>query len=255
MHTVAEVMTTRVVTVGPDAPVTVAARIMRDAGVSGLPVIDSAGRVVGILTEADLLHRAVVTDSPEERANRGSRDQGSGSTVADFMSRDFLGVRRDDPLAKAARLMEKARVRRLVVAGDGFTLEGIISRSDVVAALARSDAELCGEIRSRVVGEVMGLDPNEVDVTVNEGVVTLAGVVRERREADRLARLAGKVLGVSRVESALTWEADTTHRRRIPPFGYFATRHRPEGRPKEPRRATGEEYDSGEGISTSERAV
>ena len=222
MHTVKEAMSTDVVTVGPDVPVTAAARIMRDAGVSGLPVIDSDGRVVGILTEADLLHRAVVAD-PTEMTTHRSRDRWSASTVAELMSRNVLGVRRDDPLAKAARLMETARVRRLVVVGEGFALEGIISRRDVVGALARSDAEIETEIRFVVIDQILGLDPNAVDIKVHDGVVRMAGVVPDRREACRLERLAAKVLGVSHVESTVAWGVDATSPRRWSRLTGFAT--------------------------------
>ena len=222
MHTVEEAMTAHVVTVSPDASVTIAARIMRDTGVSGLPVVDRDGGVVGILTEADLLHRAVLPEPAEADTRRDSRRQPSGAAVADLTSRDVVGVRRDDPLAKAARLMEKARVRRLVVVGEGFTLEGIISRRDVVAALARSDADIEEEVRSRVLDEVLGLDPDAVDVSVSQGIVTLSGAVTQRREAIRLERLANRVLGVSGVDSSVTWQIETSFPGRVPRFAYFA---------------------------------
>lgn len=230
MHTVEEAMTAGVVTVEPDAPVTFAARIMRDAGVSGLPVVDCDGCVMGIVTEADLLHRAVVPDSADAEAKRSARDRWPGSTVADVMSRKVIGVRRDDPLAKAARLMEKARVRRLVVVGNGFALEGIISRSDVVAALARSDTDIEAEIRAEVIGHILGIDPDTIDVSVHQGVVTLRGSVTRRREAVRLERLANSVLGVSRVDSSVTWHDNGTADR-VPGLGYFTERrHATRGR-------------------------
>ncbi len=220
MHTVEEAMTKHVVTVLPDASATVAARIMRDAGVSGLPVVDRDGRVIGILTEADLLHRAVIADPTDTVTTRRSCAW-PAATVADLMSRDVLGLRRDDPLAKAARVMENARVRRLVVVGDGFALEGIISRSDVVAALARSDADIEAEIRTCVIDQVLDLDPDDIDVSVNQGIVTVSGVVGQRREAVRLERLIGRILGVSGVESSVAWRADTMFRGRKPRFALF----------------------------------
>ena len=237
MHTVEEAMTEHVVTVWPEASATVAARIMRDIGVSGLPVVDGEGCVVGILTEADLLHRAVVADPAEIDAKHRPRGWPS-ATVANLMSLDVLGLRRDDPLAKAARLMEKARVRRLVVVGDGFALEGIISRSDVVAALARSDADIGAEIRTCVIDQVLGLEPDDIDVSVSQGVVTLNGVVAQRREAVRLERLVGRVLGVSNVESAVGWRADTMTRGRRPRFALFTNTGGEEGIRSVPPAAT-----------------
>ena len=220
MH-VEDAMTVEVVTVGPDEPFTVAARIMRDAGVSGLPVVDASGCVIGILTEADCLHRALETDPSEIGSRRRLRNRTWARTVADLMTRDVLDVHRDTPLAEAVRLMQKARVRRLVVVGPGGVLEGIISRSDAVAALARSDEDIEAEVRSCVIGELLGLGPDDVYVSVDQGIVTLAGVVPQRRDAVRLERLAGEVLGVNRVESAVTWEVDILFPALVPRFAYF----------------------------------
>ncbi len=230
MHTVEEAMTSQVVTVSPESPVTVAARVMGDSGVSGLPVVDGDGGVVGIVTEADLLHRAVLPDLAKVKNRRGSRGEVSESRVCDVMSREVVGVRRDDPLAKAARLMETVRVRRLVVVGDGFTLEGIISRRDVVAALARPDRDIEDEIRSQVVNGLLGLEPHAVTVSVDDGIVTLGGSVTHAREAVRLQRLANRVLGVSRVDSSVTWHVDDLgFAGRVPRFGYLARQLEPSG--------------------------
>ncbi len=254
MHTVEEAMTANVVTVAPDASVTVAARIMRDAGVGGLPVVDNVGSVVGILTEADLLHRAALPDPADTDTRRGSRKRSSGSTVSDLMSREVVGVRRDDPLAKAARLMEKARVRRLVVVGDGFALEGIISRRDIVAALARPDTDIEEEIRSLVIDDILGLDPDTIDVAVNQGIVTLAGAVTYRREAVRLERLTNIVLGVSRVDTSVTWQTDTSFVGPVPRFAYFAMRR---DRTNGPGVSPAPDHPSGhgDGISDTEGTV
>ncbi len=229
MHTVHEAMTMSVITVAPDTSVTAAARIMRDAGVSGLPVVDPVGRVVGMLTEADLLTRAVLPELDDASTGHSERGLPVGSTVADLMSRDVIGVRPTDPLAKAARLMDKARVRRLVVVGDGFTLQGIISRRDVVAALARPDADIEEEIRSEVVERILGLEPQAIQVSVEEGVVRLAGEVAHRREAVRLERLARSVLGVSAVDSEVTWLSDAEYASRTSRFAFFTERKARDG--------------------------
>jgi hypothetical protein len=138
------------------------------------------------------------------------------------MSRDVLGVRRDTLLEEAARLMERARVRRLVVLGPDGALAGIITRSDVAAALARPDADIEAEIRSCVIGDLLGLAADEVDVSVDQGVVTMTGVVAQRREAVRLERLTGKVRGVTRVESSVAWKHDVIYPGLVPRFAYFA---------------------------------
>ena len=163
MQTVEDAMTVDVITVGPDEPVTVAARIMRNAGATGLLVVDASGYLAGILTEADLLNPAAA-DLSEINDQRGSRN----------------------------------------------------------TAPAGSDADIEAEIRSRVIGEVLGLDRDHVDISVDQGVVTLAGVVTKRQEAIRLQRLASKVLGVSRVKTSVTLEADTAYLGLVPRFAYFA---------------------------------
>jgi hypothetical protein len=118
----------------------------------------------------------------------------------------------------------------LVVVGDGFTLEGIISRSNVVAALARSDRDIEDETRSRIVNGLLGLEPQAVAVSVEDGIATFGGSVTHRREADRLQRLASRVLGVSRVDSSVTWHVDHLGvAGRVPRFGNFTRRSEPPG--------------------------
>jgi CBS-domain-containing membrane protein len=102
MKTVKEVMTVDVLTVRPEQPVTVAARIMRNAGATGLLVVDASGHLAGILTEADLLNPAVA-DLSEIDDRHGSRNRSWTSTATDLISREVLGVSRDQPLAQAAR--------------------------------------------------------------------------------------------------------------------------------------------------------
>jgi osmotically-inducible protein OsmY len=89
---------------------------------------------------------------------------------------------------------------------------------------ARSDADIEAEIRSRVIGNIVGVNSRDIAVSVDQGVVKIAGVVAERREAVRLKRLAGKVPGVSRVESSVTWETDTAYLGRRPRFAHFANK-------------------------------
>lgn len=203
MQTVEEAMTVDVPTVRPDKPVTVAARIMRNAGAARLLVVDASGYLAGILTEADLPNPAVA-DLSEIDDRHGSRNRSWTSTATDLISREALGVSRDQPVAQTAR--------------PGFAHERIMLPSDMVAAPARSDADI-EEIRTCAIGEVLGLDPNHADISVDQGVVTLAGVVTKRQEAIRLKRRAGKVPGASRVKSSVTSGA---YPRLVPRFAYFA---------------------------------
>ncbi len=134
MPTVDSAMTTSVVTIAPDETVTAAARMMSDHRVSGLPVVDPDGRVIGIITETDLLHRARVPD-PGPWGDENVERRLQSAIVREVMSHDVVGICPDAPLSQAAQLMEKERVKRLVVFGPGFEMKGIISRTDVIAAL------------------------------------------------------------------------------------------------------------------------
>ncbi len=207
MQTVEEVMTVDVLTVRPNQPVTVAARIMRNTGATWLLVVDASGHLAGILTEADLLNPAVA-DLSEIDDRHGSRNRSWTSTTTDLISREVLGVSRDQPSAQAAR--------------PGIAHERIMLPSDMVAAPARSDADIEAEIRTHAIGEVLGLDPGHADISVDQGVVTLIGVVAKRQEAIRLKRRAGKVPGASRVKSSVASEANTAYPGLVPRFAYFA---------------------------------
>ena len=100
--------------------------------------------------------------------------------------------------------LDAGAIDSLIAMSNEPTLEGIISRRDVVAALARSDREIEDEIRSGVIDEILGLRPDDFDVVVHEGIVLLAGTVADEREVVRLERLVGSILGVSRVDSKVT---------------------------------------------------
>ena len=141
MHTVEEAMTADVVTIAPDETVAAAARMMSDGGVSGLPVIDPNGRVMGLITETDLFDLARVPD-PGRLGDDAVGRRRPPATVREVMSRDVVGICPDAPLSEATRLMEAEHVKRLVVFGPGFELKGIISRSDVIAALDRPDPDI-----------------------------------------------------------------------------------------------------------------
>jgi len=138
-------MTTRVVTVHPDSPVKDAARLMLEGNISGLPVTDASGHVVGIVTEHDLLRRR--TNGPgsqpphwlqlmierAEIANESARFH--EAKVEEVMTRDPLTVTEDTPIAEACRLIEERGIKRLPVVRDG-RLVGIVARADLVRALA-----------------------------------------------------------------------------------------------------------------------
>lgn len=222
-----DLMTTDVITVGPEASLKEAARRMVEAAVSGLPVTDGEGKLVGIVTEADFL----ATESERGRKSRTTQllRLFTGDTepfvkerkVGDVMSTDLITVGPDADHSEAARIMEKTGVKRLPVV-DGSGLRGLISRADILRVFARSDLDIIEEIEEKIVGQTLWIEPEKVEVGSVDGNVTLSGRLDTRTEAQLLVELAKRVDGVAAVNDRLSWDADDTrHSRLAPPIEGF----------------------------------
>ncbi|GBE24446.1 MAG TPA: CBS domain-containing protein [Actinobacteria bacterium] len=194
---VVDLMTTNVATVSPDTSLRGAARIMFRSQVSGLPVTDDNGLLVGIITEADFLRL--------ELSRFESDNPASVESVADIMTRTVETIGPNTPLIEAAKVMVVREVKRLPVVDDVDQLVGIISRMDVVNAFTRPDEVIEDEIREDIVRRVLGLEPSELDVTVREGVVYLRGAMGTQAEARLLTEMTRRLDGVLKVASELTW--------------------------------------------------
>ncbi len=194
---VVDLMTTNVATVSPDTSLRGAARIMFRSQVSGLPVTDDNGLLVGIITEADFLRL--------ELSRVESDNPASVESVADIMTRTVETIGPNTPLIEAAKVMVVREVKRLPVVDDVDQLVGIISRMDVVNAFTRPDEVIEDEIREDIVRRVLGLEPSELDVTVKEGVVYLRGTMGTQAEARLLTEMTRRLDGVLKVASELTW--------------------------------------------------
>jgi CBS domain-containing protein len=226
-----EIMTRNVVSIGPGASVRDAIRLMLDHRVSGVPVVDDAGKVVGILTEGDLLRRGETGTERRRRAwleflmgpGRLAEDyvKTHGRRVAEIMTHEVVSIGPDTPAAELVRLMESRHIKRLPVL-DGDVLVGIVSRADLMGALARIldrdevppdqlEKGLAGDeaIRARVLAELErahGWAPlSGVTVTVTDGVVELNGAIFEDKERAALRVAAENVPGVKAVEDRLVW--------------------------------------------------
>jgi predicted transcriptional regulator len=168
--------------------------------VSGLPVIGSAGQVLGIITEADFLRLEVARSSEAEVSPVDS--------VGEVMSSGVVTVGADMGVAEAAQIMVVQDVKRLPVVDDDGKLVGILSRLDVVAVFTRPDEVIEDEIREDLLRRVLFVDPDDIDVAVANGVVTFTGEIGTANEARLLEELARRLDGVMRVESRLTWRLD-----------------------------------------------
>ncbi|MGA8014948.1 MAG: CBS domain-containing protein [Candidatus Dormiibacterota bacterium] len=214
--TVGDVMTKAVITANPDTPIKVIGESLTQHGISGLPVVDSSGKVVGIVTEADLLlgKEAAAEERFESLAaplrERREQTKARAEVAAQAMSSPVLTIAPDAPLAAAARVMRKHGVKRLPVVDGEQNLLGILSRHDILSALVRPDADIHREIVDGVLPIWLGIDPASIDVAVEDGIVTLSGKLDRRSAAEILCHLVHGVDGVVAVRSFLTFVWDDT---------------------------------------------
>lgn len=176
-----DIMTSPVVTVTPDVPIREAAALLASHGYTALPVVDSDQRMIGIVTEADLL-RGKYADQPEAL----------GSPVEHVMTTPAFGMSAGAPVAMLARVMVDDRVRCVPIV-DGSQVVGVVTRRDLVRALARTDTSIAADVRRRL--EAYG-GARKWAVSVRDGEVTIAAEFTDP-ESDRVATaLAEGVLGV-----------------------------------------------------------
>jgi CBS domain-containing protein len=220
-----DVMTTSVITVGSDTPVQEVAKILSERSISGVPVVDAENRLVGIVSEGDLLHR--IETGTERRVQRRRRSwwldtigsdeelardyiKSHGRTAKDVMTREVITVSDTTELAEIANLLETKRIKRVPVVRDG-KLVGIVSRANLVRALAAVGSQLTGDIaaddrtiRERLLAELRGqpwVHTWAADIIVRDGVVHI-WVSDDRPEDERQAlRIAAEnIAGVRGVQ-------------------------------------------------------
>ncbi|MFE8947332.1 CBS domain-containing protein [Streptomyces sp. NPDC007856] len=207
-HRVSDVMTRAVVAVGRRAPFKEIVERMEQWQVSALPVLEGDGRVVGVVSEADLLLKEEFRNSDPDRftqLRRLSDLAKAGAVCADeVMSTPAVTVHADATLAEAARIMALRHVKRLPVVNAEGVLEGVVSRGDLLKVFLRPDNDLADEIRRDVVDPLFPAPVEPVHVMVTEGVVTLTGRVQDGARIPLAARLARGVEGVVGVDCRLT---------------------------------------------------
>jgi CBS domain-containing protein len=218
-----DIMTRQVISIAPDANVLQAARLMLQNRVSGLPVVDSKGALVGLVTEGDFLRRSELgTERHRPRwleflvgPGRLASEyvQASGRKVSEIMSTDLRTIGVDTPLEEIVHLMEKHRVKRLPVV-QGGRLVGIVSRANLMHALASLAREAPpaaandAALRERLLAE---LDKRSwapiatIDVVVRNGVVEFFGVITDENERRALIVAAENLPGVKGVRDHLAW--------------------------------------------------
>ena len=219
-----DIMTTAVKTVGPDATIDEAIGILLSARVSGLPVTDEGGRLVGVVSESDFLHRAELGTA--KRKPRwiefllGPGDIAEnyvlshGRKVHEVMTRDVATVDTTAALTEIVEVMEKRRVKRVpVVSGD--RLVGIITRADLLRAMTatvaaqKADSDCSDQaILDKLMAELKAqgfVSPKCLDVTVEKGVVTLTGEIFDERQRPAMIVAAENIAGCTKVIDKLVW--------------------------------------------------
>jgi len=217
-----QIMTRPVITVAPETPIIEAANIMLQRHVSGLPVVDGSGKLVGIVSEGDFMRRSEI-GTQRQRGRWLKLILGPGKAATDFvhehggkvgeiMTPEPLTVTEDTALEDIVRLMEKHSVKRLpVVRGDQIV--GIVSRANLlqaVASLARQIPDPTADddhIRNRIIDALEKNDwcPFGLSVIVRDGIVHLSGVITEERSRQAAIVAAENVAGVKKVHDHLCW--------------------------------------------------
>jgi len=203
---VRDVMSTDVVSIGKTTFYKEVARLMTEHKVSALPVVSKSGRLIGVVSEADVLRKeerrfqwlvsGLSAHARRERAKAGAR------TAAELMTSPVITTHPDASLASAARMMNDHHIRRLPVLDASGALIGMVSRRDLLRVFLRPDADIGAEVHGVLTGVLLE-DPQSVTVLVRDGVVTLRGSLREPELIPAALRLAADVDGVVSVTDEL----------------------------------------------------
>ena len=219
---VSELMTEEVLTIGPEAPIKDVAKVLLTNRISGLPVCDIEGGVLGVISEGDILYKehdpaAGHLGGPlgwivDGRLDSAAVDKAKALTAGKAMSAPAITIAPWGSVSEAARIMCRRHVNRLPVVKDGL-LVGIITRADLVRAFTRTDAEIERELRADVLERAMWIDTGNVEAGVQDGVVALSGRLDKRSDVELLHRLVARVPGVVGIESTVAWKIDDTTRK------------------------------------------
>lgn len=224
----ADVMTPDPISIAPEASINDAIQLLLERKFSGLPVVDERGSLVGIVTEGDLLRRRE-TGTQRKRPSwiefimgagrlAAEYQQSTGRKVSDVMTPEIRSVNEDTPLEEIVRVMERHRVKRLLVLR-GNKLIGIVTRANLLHALASVAAEAKpghtddASIREKLYAELKTqpwAPVNLIDITVRNGVVHLWGTLLDERQRGAIRAATENIPGVKGIEDHLVWVEPTT---------------------------------------------
>jgi CBS domain-containing protein len=206
---VRDVMAARVVAVRKTASFKEMIVQMRKSRVSAFPVVDDDGRVIGVVSQADMLDKEAdlaTGQGPLASALRfGDHEKAAGATAAELMTGPPVTVGPDAPLAEAACLMRDHRVKRLPVINASGRLIGVVSRGDVLSVFTRPDADIQREAAEEMIVESFVADSHGLGVTVHDGIVTLTGHPETPQAGRDLVEAVRHIDGVIAIRDQLSY--------------------------------------------------
>jgi len=214
---VEEIMTRNAVTVTPETTLKEVAALLVAKKISGVPVCEADGRVVGVVSAADIIWKELgaadvgLLERVLDTAY-GDSSRLDARTAGDAMSMPAITIAPGADVSAAAKAMVDHGVNRLPVLDHG-RLVGIVTRADLLRAFQRSDEEIEREISEDVLLHTLWIDPDSVALVVNEGEITIGGLVENRSTAELVRSYIRRVPGVVAVHSTLAWNVDDLARR------------------------------------------
>lgn len=214
-RTIADVMTRTVAVVPGSAPFKHLVRTMREFRVSALPVTDPDGSVIGVVSEADLILRedpsVLAPRFFEGHDRREERRKAEAFVARDLMSSPAITIDSRSKVGEAAQSMHQRGVKRLPVTDEEGRIVGVVSRMDLLAEFLRDDDDIKADVR-RVLTDDLTIPPDELSLSVGEGIVHLEGRIERRSMAPTIWAAVRAVPGVVGLDARLTWELDDTIR-------------------------------------------
>jgi CBS domain-containing protein len=212
-----DVMTSNVMAVEPATSLKEVASLLVERRVSGVPVVDPEGRVLGVISEADILFKECGRQGPQGvlawLLEPGGAAKLEATSAAEAMTAPARTIGPERPVSEAAKRMLEEAVNRFPVVDEDGTLVGIVTRADLVRAFVRSDEAIAREIREDVVLKTLWIAPEALEISVDQGAVRIGGHVESKTDAELIEAFARRVPGTVSVESHLTWLEENGRRR------------------------------------------
>jgi CBS domain-containing protein len=213
---VTSVMTARPVMATESTGFKEIAGLMAEYRISAVPVVDEAGRLVGLVSETDLLLKETFATGDDRRhllesgRKRRERAKAGALLARDLMSSPAVAIGPSALITEAARLMHDRNVKRLPVVDDDGHLVGIVTRGDLLRVFLRPDSQIRDEVVEGLIVKTLWMDPNNLEVQVANGVVDLSGEVDRKSDIRVLCNMIGGLDGVVGVVERLCYRYDDT---------------------------------------------